>query len=152
MLVVVLTLYTALSAEFIIRFIMDKPMRRDREKGVILLRGTADKPIICMLIGLSTVLMLLFHSLHLSDDRTLRRLVRHSNFDPVALRFVCSATSICGQSTNDSQTDVFDGAMVASAMFTLNLFNPGLLLWGRWGLDKIGTDFGKVEDKSQRLS
>ena len=35
-------------------------MRRDREKGGILLRGTADKPIICMLIGLSTMLMFIF--------------------------------------------------------------------------------------------
>lgn len=37
-------------------------MRRDRgpEKGVILLRGTVDKPTICILIGLSTMLMLLF--------------------------------------------------------------------------------------------
>jgi len=59
---VVLTLYAALSAEFIIRFTVDKQVRRDREneKGDILLRGTADKPIICMLIGLSTMLILLF--------------------------------------------------------------------------------------------
>ena len=38
---------------------MDKPVRRGPKKGVILLRGTADKPIIFMLIGLSTMLMLI---------------------------------------------------------------------------------------------
>jgi hypothetical protein len=55
----VLTLYTALAAEFLIRFTFDLPMQRNREKGVNLRRGTIDLPITFMLIGLSSMLVLL---------------------------------------------------------------------------------------------
>ena len=61
----------------------------------------------------------------------------------MALRFVCFSTSICDQRADESQTDVFDGAMVVSAMFTLNLFHPGVLLRE---LDKSKADFGKMEE------
>ena len=61
----------------------------------------------------------------------------------MALRFVCFATPICDQRVDENQTDVFDGAMVVSAMFALNLFHPGVLLREP---DKNKADFGKMED------
>ena len=61
----------------------------------------------------------------------------------MALRFVCFAIPICDQRVDENQTDVFDGAMVVSAMFALNLFHPGVLLREP---DKNKADFGKMED------
>jgi hypothetical protein len=64
-LAVVLILYTALAAEFLIRFTFDRPMRRNHEKGIILPRGMMDWPITFMLIGLSGMLLLiLFRSMY----------------------------------------------------------------------------------------
>ena len=59
-LAVVLILYAALAAEFLLRFTLDRPMQRIRYNGVILPRGTMERPIRLMLIGLSAMLVLLF--------------------------------------------------------------------------------------------
>jgi|SRR6267142_5159463 len=59
MLAVVLILYTALAAEFLIRFNLDRPTRRSRKSGVIFLRGVVDKSMKCMLIGMSAMAILL---------------------------------------------------------------------------------------------
>jgi hypothetical protein len=56
---VVLILYTALAAEFLLRFDLDRPMRSIREKGVVLPRGTVDRPMKLMLIGMSVMIVLL---------------------------------------------------------------------------------------------
>lgn len=55
----VLILYTALAAEFVIRFILDRPMRRIRENGTLPPRGTLDESLIRMLIGMSIMATLL---------------------------------------------------------------------------------------------
>ena len=65
MLAVVLILYTALAAEFLIWFTLDRPIRRNHEKDTNLRRGMMDWPIAFMLIGLSSMLMLiLFRSMY----------------------------------------------------------------------------------------
>jgi len=56
---VILILYSALAAEFLLRFNSDRPMRSIREKGVSLPRGTVDKPMRRMLIGMSVMIILL---------------------------------------------------------------------------------------------
>ena len=56
---VVLILYSALAAEFLLRFSSDRPMRSIREKGVSLPRGTVDKSMQLMLIGMSIMIILL---------------------------------------------------------------------------------------------
>jgi hypothetical protein len=65
MLAVVLVLYTALAAEFLIRFNLDRPMRRSRESGVNLPCGVVDKSMKCTLLGLSAMAVLPFiRSIH----------------------------------------------------------------------------------------
>jgi hypothetical protein len=56
---VVLILYTFLAVDFLIRFTLDKPMRRNREEGIVLPRGKMDGPIASMLIGLLAMLVFL---------------------------------------------------------------------------------------------
>jgi hypothetical protein len=59
MFAVVLILYTTLAAEFLIRFALDRPRRRIRERDVVLPRGTVDKPMKWMLIAMSAMVTLL---------------------------------------------------------------------------------------------
>ena len=59
MLSVVLILYAALAAEFLIRFNLDRPTRRSRESGIIHPRGIVDKSMKYMLIGMSAMVTLL---------------------------------------------------------------------------------------------
>ena len=56
---VVLILYTTLAAEFVIRFTLDRPMRRVRENGTLPPRGTMDESLMRMLIGMSLMAILL---------------------------------------------------------------------------------------------
>ena len=53
-------LYAALSAEFLFRFTLDRPVQRKHENVAILPRGEMERPIAFMLIGLSAMLVLLF--------------------------------------------------------------------------------------------
>jgi hypothetical protein len=74
-LAVVLILYAALAAEFLLRFNLDRPMQRIRDDGVILPRGAMERPIRLMLIGLSAMLVLLltrsiYRLIELSDGWT----------------------------------------------------------------------------------
>jgi hypothetical protein len=56
---------------------------------------------------------------------------RPCDFDPVALQFVFQLPSPCVEPKGaDGSADVFDGAMVALAMFMLSLSHPGVLLHG----------------------
>jgi hypothetical protein len=68
----VLILYTIFAAEFLFRFILDRPMQRIRENGVILPRGTIDRPITLMLISLFAMLVFLL-------TRSIYRLIELSN-------------------------------------------------------------------------
>jgi hypothetical protein len=44
---------------------------------------------------------------------------------------------------------VFDGSMIVLAIFTLNLFHPGMLLRGP---DILNTDINEVEDNQESQS
>jgi hypothetical protein len=55
----VLILFTALAAEFLIRFNSDRPRRHIRESGISHPRGTVDKPMKCMLSALVVIVILL---------------------------------------------------------------------------------------------
>ena len=68
----VLVLYAALSAEFLLRFTLDRPVQRIHDNGAILPRGAMERPITLMLIGLSAMLALLF-------TRSIYRLVELSD-------------------------------------------------------------------------
>jgi len=122
---VVLALYTALATEFLIRFNADRPRRYIRESGVSHPRGTVDKPMKYMLSAMAVMVILLvirsiYRTIELSDGWT--------------------GTVISTQWL----FDVFDGAMVVLAMFTLSLFHPGVLLPGP---DKLEADTGEVREK-----
>ena len=65
-----LILYSIFAAEFLFRFILHKPFQR--ENGAVLPRGTMDRPITLMLIGLSSMLVLLL-------ARSVYRLIELSN-------------------------------------------------------------------------
>ena len=45
---------------------------------------------------------------------------------------------------------MFDGAMVALAMFVLNLFHPGVLLRGPDKLEGIEADMDEVKDPARQ--
>jgi len=123
----VLILYTFLAVDFLIRFTLDKPMRRNREEGIVLPRGKMDGPIASMLIGLLAMLVFL--------------LIR-STYRVIELAGGWEGKVISTQWL----FNVFDGTMVALAIFTLNLFHPGMLLRGP---DILNTDIDEVEEDQQ---
>jgi len=51
---------------------------------------------------------------------------------------------VLGHRDTDGETDAFDGATVALAIFTLNVFHPGVLLRGQ---DKLEPNFSKVSSQ-----
>jgi len=59
MIAVVLILYVALAAEFLIRFTLERPVRRIREGVDALPRGMVDTPMKYMITGLSAMAVLL---------------------------------------------------------------------------------------------
>ena len=70
-----LMLYTALAAEFLIRFNSDRPRRHIRESGVFHPRGTVNKPMKHMLFALAVMVILLvirsiYRTIELSDGWT----------------------------------------------------------------------------------
>jgi hypothetical protein len=69
---VVLILYTALAAEFLIRFNLDRPRRYIREGGVSPPRGTVDKSMKYMLFAMAVMVIILvirsiYRTVELSD-------------------------------------------------------------------------------------
>jgi hypothetical protein len=125
----VLTLYTALAAEFLLRFTLDWPIRRDSGKGNILPRGTMDWPIVFMIIGLWGMLMLvllrsMYRMMELSQGWTGPVISTQWLFGLFAF------PSMLRYGDADNQAGAFDGGMIVLAMFTLSLFHPGVLLRG----------------------
>ena len=140
----VLILYTALAAEFVIRFILDRPMRRIRENGTLPPRGTLDESLIRMLIGMSIMATLLL-------VRSIYRMVELSGGwrgKVISIQWLFGSSarplSVLSQRDTESETDVFDGATVFLAIFTLNVFHPGVLLRGQ---DKLEPDILTVSSQ-----
>jgi hypothetical protein len=124
---VVLILYTALAAEFLLRFDLDRPMRRIREKGVVLPRGTVDRPMKLMLIGMSVMIVLLlirsiYRMVELSGGWRGKVIAIQWLFGPSSCRLLQVILTL--------KTDVFDAGAIALAMITLSVFHPGALLRG----------------------
>jgi len=114
----VLILFTALAAEFLIRFNSDRPRRQICESGISHPRGTVYKPMKLMLSAMVVMVILLV-------IRSIYRTVELSN-------------GWTGKVISTQWLfDVFDGAMIVLAMLTLSLFHPGVLLPGP---DKLADD------------
>ncbi|KAI0255341.1 RTA1 like protein-domain-containing protein [Lactifluus subvellereus] len=127
---VVLILYSALAAEFLVRFALDRPVRhiRDSEGGITdnPRCGTVNTSTKRMLFGMSVMTVLLL-------TRSIYRTIELSGgWDGKVI-------------STQWLFNVFDGAMVVLAMFTLNVFHPGVLLCGLD--DEFGVDIH--EQKSQ---
>jgi len=114
----VIVLYTALAAEFLIRYTLDRPMGRYGETGAILSRGALDTRMRYMLMAMSaTVLFLLTRSVY-------RMIELSGGWDGKVF-------------STQWLFNVFDGAMIVFAMYTLNIFHPGVLFLGP---DKLEAD------------
>ncbi|KAI0303352.1 RTA1-domain-containing protein [Multifurca ochricompacta] len=130
---VVLLFYTALSAEFLIRFNLDRPSRHSGKKGADP-RSTVDMPMAYMLIGMSAMtIFLLIRSIY----RTIE-LSGGWNGKVISTQWLFN---------------VFDGAMIVLAIFTLNFFHPGVFLRGKDGLEGLEADMkgeGEGDNDSQK--
>ncbi|KAI0303342.1 RTA1 like protein-domain-containing protein [Multifurca ochricompacta] len=102
--------YCALAAEFLFRYTRDRPMRSARVPGEAL-RGMIDKRLRRMLIAMFIM----------TDFIVIRTVYRTVEFVDGWDGKVISTQWLF---------NVFDGAMIVLAMFTLNAFHPGVLLLG----------------------
>jgi len=121
---VLLVLYTAFAAEFVIRFNQNRPSQSGvLENGVFLQRGTLDGSIKKMLIGVFVIVALL--------------LIR------VIYRIVGISEGWGGTVLSTQwMFVVFDGGLMIMALLTLNRFHPGVLLPGP---DVLEADFNKLQ-------
>ncbi|KAI0255331.1 RTA1 like protein-domain-containing protein [Lactifluus subvellereus] len=129
--VAVLILYSALAAEFLVRFTLDRPVRyiRDSEGSIMdnPRRGTVNMSMKRMLFGMSVMTVLLL-------TRSIYRTIELSGgWDGKVI-------------STQWLFNVFDGAMVVLAMFTLNVFHPGVLLCGLD--DELGMDIHEQKDQN----
>ncbi|KAF8496742.1 RTA1-like protein [Russula emetica] len=104
-----ITVYCALAAEFLVRYTHDRPVRRSAPMPGEVLRGTINKRLHRMLQAM--IIMTIFILI-----RTIYRVVEFAsgwNGKVIATQWVFN---------------VFDGTMIVLAMYTLNLFHPGIYL------------------------
>ncbi|KAI0282480.1 RTA1-like protein [Russula aff. rugulosa BPL654] len=103
--------YCALAAEFLVRYTHDQPVRRSAPVQGEVLRGRTDKRLHRMLQAM--IIMTIFIVI-----RTIYRVVEFAdgwNGKVISTQWVFN---------------VFDGIMIVLAMYTLNIFHPGIYLRG----------------------
>ncbi|KAI0255352.1 RTA1-like protein [Lactifluus subvellereus] len=127
---VVLILYTALATEFLVRFALDRPVRHihNVEGGIKVnpQRGTVDTSMRHMLFGMSVMTVLIL-------TRSIYRTIELAGgWDGKVI-------------STQWLFNVFDGTMVMVAIFTLNVFHPGVLLCGLDDELGMGTNEQKVQ-------
>ena len=138
--------YCSLAAEFFYRYNWDRPVRRSAPMANEVLRGTMDKRLICMLQAMlaMTIFILIRYLFSLSPYanacpfvcRTVYRVIEFSdgwNGKVILTQWLFSAWSFTASSSGHcihvgNSADVFDGTMITLAMWTLNLFHPGIYL------------------------
>ncbi|KAF8496745.1 RTA1-like protein [Russula emetica] len=111
-----ITVYCALATEFLVRYTRDRPVRRSAPMPGEVLRGTINKRLNRMLQAMITMTIFIF-------IRTIYRVIEFAggwNGKVIATQWVFI---IIGD-----YADVFDGTMIVLAMYTLNLFHPGIYL------------------------
>ncbi|EJD50214.1 RTA1 like protein, partial [Auricularia subglabra TFB-10046 SS5] len=117
---VAIIVYVALALEFLLRYTLDKPLRTPTVK-----RGALDGKLRTMVLalGLSTLFILVrtvYRTIELTDGWTGKII------------------------SNETLFNVLDGMPIAGAMYTLNVFHPGRLVFNEGRRDRDGSD-EKVE-------
>lgn len=126
-----LLFFSFIAAEFLLRFAYDRPIRHGR--CVTNYRGVVDRNIGLMIFGLSTMTSVLlirsiYRTAELSDGWSGAIISTQWLFSSSMLINILPSQSANHHSFVN--TDTFDGAMIVSATFTLNILHPGLLLRG----------------------
>ncbi|EJD50216.1 RTA1-domain-containing protein [Auricularia subglabra TFB-10046 SS5] len=117
---VAIIVYVALALEFLLRYTLDKPLRTPTVK-----RGALDRKLRTMVLalGVSTLFILVrtvYRTIELTDGWTGKII------------------------SNETLFNVLDGMPIAGAMYTLNVFHPGRLVFNEGRRDRDGSD-EKVE-------
>ncbi|KAI0263773.1 RTA1 like protein-domain-containing protein [Gloeopeniophorella convolvens] len=126
---VAIIVYSALAAEFLTRYIRDRPMRYARVGAAP--RGSTDRLMKRMLYAMSLMTVFILIS-------------RRSVYRTIELSDGWNGKIISTQWL----FNVFDGTMIVLAMWTLNIFHPGILLRGPNNLPSDSIDINLKASKS----